>query len=385
VRLPDFTSGALPGAALPPVAPVLDADGLVLRPWDPGDVGGVLAMADDDESRRWSPSLRAVRTATDAWEWIARRLERRTDWAAVDPATGRLAGRVGLHHHDPQDRSAELGYGVAPGFRRAGVARRVVTAAVGYGFAEPVGGGLGLYRVHLRHAVGNVGSCRTALACGFPYEGLSRGVIDDGSGGFDDVHVHGRLVGDPPGPVRRLVPSEPVEIVAGAYQLCVPDPARDAEEVLAACADPEIRQWNPGPTTLDEARAWVARRADWALGDHASWLVRAASGELVGSVSLHEVDEANSSCEVGYWVAAPARGRGVAAAAISAAARFAFGAVGLARVELFHAVDNPASCGAALRAGFALEGTHRLAYRYGDGRLHDDHSHARLATDPDPG
>ena len=112
---PGFAAGVLP-----PVAHVLEADGLVLRPWHADDVAGVLEMADDDESRRWSPSLRTVRTRADAWEWIARRLERRTDWAAVDAATGRLAGRVGLHHHDAQDRSAEVGYGVVPTFRRAG-------------------------------------------------------------------------------------------------------------------------------------------------------------------------------------------------------------------------------------------------------------------------
>ena len=67
-----------------------------------------------------------------------------------------------------------------------------------------------------------------------------------------------------------------------------------------------------------------------------------------------------------------------------AATRFAFEALGLNRVELFHAVDNPSSCGVATGAGFALEGVARQAYRYGDGVLHDDHMHARLANDPPP-
>ena len=71
----------------------------------------------------------------------------------------------------------------------------------------------------------------------------------------------------------------------------------------------------------------------------------------------------------------------MAAAAVRTAARFAFEVLGLQRVELFHAVDNPASCRVATKAGFALEGTHRSSFRYGDGRLHDEHSHARLAAD----
>jgi RimJ/RimL family protein N-acetyltransferase len=128
--------------------------------------------------------------------------------------------------------------------------------------------------------------------------------------------------------------------------------------------------------------AWCAARADWD-GSHASWAVCAPGGELLGSVSLHQLDPHSSAGEVGYWTAPPARGRGVAAAAVQAATRFAFGVLGLQRVELFHAVDNPASCRVATKAGFALEGTHRSSFRYGDGRLHDEHSHARLASDTD--
>jgi RimJ/RimL family protein N-acetyltransferase len=372
-------------AALPDVAPPLTADGLVLRSWRVDDADEVVALADDAETRRWSPSLRLVDDHASALAWIARRLERRTDWAVCDAASGRLAGRIGLHHHDADDRSAEVGYGVSPRYRRRGVARRALQAVSAYAFSPVEEAGLGLHRLALEHAVGNVGSCRTASACGYAFEGLAREVIRDGSGGFDDIHLHGRLATDPPGPLVQVVPPEPVEVAAGAYQLTVPDPDRDAADVLAACADPEIRRWNPGPATMADARAWCARRGDWSRGDHASWLVRAAtSGELVGSVSLHEVDAANSSCEVGYWVAAPARGRGAATASIAAAARFAFDALGLARAEIFHAVDNPGSCRAATKAGFAWEGTHRQAYRYGDGELHDDHSHGRLATDPEP-
>ena len=33
------------------------------------------------------------------------------------------------------------------------------------------------------------------------------------------------------------------------------------------------------------------------------------------------------------------------------------------------------------RLGFTLEGETRSSYRYGDGKLHDEHLHARLATD----
>ena len=34
-----------------------------------------------------------------------------------------------------------------------------------------------------------------------------------------------------------------------------------------------------------------------------------------------------------------------------------------------------------LVAGFRLKGTLRESYRYGDGQVHDEHLHARLADD----
>ena len=369
---------------LPAVAPVLHADGLLLRPWTDADADEVLAMSTDPDARRWSPSMRTIHDRADALGWIAGRLRRRTDWAAQDIATGRLAGRVGLHHHDTDDEACEIGYGVVPAFRRRGVAGRLIEAALAYAFAPPPQG-LGRHRVNLQHFVGNTASCRVAWAHGFVVEGQARAAVPDGHGGYDDMHLHARLVTDPSGPLPRVVPSEPVEIAAGAYQLCVPDPDLDAAQVAVAHADPEIAQWNPGPPDLDGARAWCVRRADWSSGTHASWLVKAAAGGAVlGSVSLHSVDGVNSVAEVGYWVTPDARGRGVATTALSAATRFAFGALDLNRVELVHAVENEGSHRLAERVGYRQEGVHRLSFRTGDGELRDEHTHARLATDPEP-
>lgn len=83
-----------------------------------------------------------------------------------------------------------------------------------------------------------------------------------------------------------------------------------------------------------------------------------------------------------YWLAAGARGRGLATAALTAVADYAF-ADGLFRLELGHRVNNPASCRVASRAGFVAEGLERAKLRYGDERF-DVETHARLATDPVP-
>jgi RimJ/RimL family protein N-acetyltransferase len=54
-------------------------------------------------------------------------------------------------------------------------------------------------------------------------------------------------------------------------------------------------------------------------------------------------------------------------------------------LSLDHALVNEGSCKVATHAGFLLEGTMREYYVELDGRRHDSHLHARLATDRDEG
>ncbi len=182
----------------------------------------------------------------------------------------------------------------------------------------------------------------------------------------------------------------PVEIAAGELQLRVwSDHLVSA--VLSASNDPEISRWNPlrldtqpGASEREKALSWISSRAKgWE--NHATWAVtEATSGDVLGYVSLHGINAVQRSAEVGYWTLPASRGRGIATAAVSIACRYGFRALDLHRIELLHAVDNAASCIVAERAGFLVEGTARQAYCYGDGVFHDDHMHARLASDPEP-
>ncbi|MGN6244754.1 MAG: GNAT family N-acetyltransferase [Motilibacteraceae bacterium] len=193
--------------------------------------------------------------------------------------------------------------------------------------------------------------------------------------------------------------TSPVAVTTGSLVLRPwrPEAEADIEAVLRAAQDPELSLWNGVLRTVEDAYAvsepaartaaveWLARMADWRGGAHATWAVAQPPGDVVlGYVSLFDVDREQESAEVGYWTLPAARGRGVATAALAAAASFAFTELGLRRVMLFHAVENESSCRVAGRAGFAYEGLHRQSYRYGDGRWHDEHSHGRLRDDPLP-
>lgn len=179
------------------------------------------------------------------------------------------------------------------------------------------------------------------------------------------------------------LPARPVRLAANGLVLRPFTPV-DLPALRTAFADPDIARWNPGPASQQPAEAvaqWMSSRNDWSGGEHASWAVGDQGVRLLGAVSLHRIDPEQGDAEVGYWIAPWARGQRAGAHAVGMATRFAFDALQLRRLYLYHAVANPASCRVAVAAGYRLEGTLRQSHRYPDGHFHDEHLHARLAAD----
>ena len=81
-----------------------------------------------------------------------------------------------------------------------------------------------------------------------------------------------------------------------------------------------------------------------------------------GSVGIRWGEIDDGVAEVGYWVAAAVRGRGVATTATRLAARWAFGAEPrLERLQLRADIENEPSNRVAAKAGFTREGVLRSA------------------------
>jgi RimJ/RimL family protein N-acetyltransferase len=89
---------------------------------------------------------------------------------------------------------------------------------------------------------------------------------------------------------------------------------------------------------------------------------------VLGGASLHGVELPEQRAAVGYWLAAHARGRGVATHPTLLLARWGFERLGLERLELTCAPDNPASQRVAERCGFTREGLLRSHMRFKAGR-----------------
>ncbi len=138
----------------------------------------------------------------------------------------------------------------------------------------------------------------------------------------------------------------------------------DVPAIVAAVQDPRIKRFNtsiPDPYGERDARAWLSTHAAGLRAGLELNLAITAGGALVGAIGLGNLELAQGRGEVGYWVAAPARGHGYASRALRLLGDWALseGGLALARLQLTTDVENEASQRCAARAGFAREGVLR--------------------------
>ncbi|WP_040833269.1 GNAT family N-acetyltransferase [Nocardia brevicatena] len=120
-------------------------------------------------------------------------VERSPVWGVRLAEHGRLIGTVGLGARD--ESAAEIGYWLAPEYRRRGLIGRAVGMVCDFGFRTD---GLALARISWRAFVGNHASAAVVRNNGFRYEGLCRlGSLQRGV--RRDHWMAARLSTDPPG------------------------------------------------------------------------------------------------------------------------------------------------------------------------------------------
>jgi RimJ/RimL family protein N-acetyltransferase len=103
------------------------------------------------------------------------------------------------------------------------------------------------------------------------------------------------------------------------------------------------------------------------------------TGELAGAVGL-VLEPAHARGELGYWIARPLWGTGIATEAARSLLGFGFRTLGLNRIHAVHFSTNPASGRVMQKLGMQFEGIRRQHVRRWD-RFHDLADYAVLRED----
>lgn len=203
VRRDDWVASLRAGDPRQPAGPwlraeVLRGDGVTLRPFRDSDADACVEACSDPESRVWLPEVPDPYTLDDALGYIRSREDehacaRGVYWCAAD-ADDRCVGSFGLMNIERD--TAEIGYWVHPKARGQGVATEGVRLACAHALTPVEAGGLGLHRVELRVAVGNVASQHVAERAGFTRVGLQREAQRTRDGSYQDVVTYDLTAGD---------------------------------------------------------------------------------------------------------------------------------------------------------------------------------------------
>lgn len=137
----------------------------------------------------------------------------------------------------------------------------------------------------------------------------------------------------------------------------------DAAALHAVFSDPEVmRYWSsPAWSTIEQAHKYIAD-ADAGLASGAMLRLGieiAATGQLIGQVTLYRFDQQNRRCDVGYALGRAYWGKGYLGEALAAMLGHGFAALDLNRVEADIDPRNSASARALERLGFRHEGLMR--------------------------
>ena len=124
--------------------------------------------------------------------------------------------------------------------------------------------------------------------------------------------------------------------------------------------------WLGSSGSLEQTRDFIKRKLQ-RLADNNGFAAGIwHEGALAGEIALDYIDWPNCITEIGYWLDSSAEGRGLVTKACRSLIAYAFGELGLNRVQIRCAAENWRSRAIPEKLGFTQEGIVRQAER-----LHD--------------
>ncbi|MFJ7734873.1 GNAT family N-acetyltransferase [Lysinibacillus sp. NPDC097287] len=140
----------------------------------------------------------------------------------------------------------------------------------------------------------------------------------------------------------------------------------DAQSVFALTdtSRSTLREWLPwlDMTTKEEhTRSFIESNIAGFKENKCLSTVILFDGKIVGIAGFNNINHANETVYIGYWLSKEAHGHGIMTRATQALCQYAFEELQFNKVEIRAAVDNTKSRAIPERLGFVNEGTIRSA------------------------
>jgi [ribosomal protein S5]-alanine N-acetyltransferase len=139
-----------------------------------------------------------------------------------------------------------------------------------------------------------------------------------------------------------------------------------------------LRDRVPHPYSLADAEAYLQSATN---NERELRACIEIEGEAAGSIGIHPGEDVHRrTAELGYWIAEPYWGRGIATEAVRAFVDYGFATLPLDRIYASAYANNPASARVLEKAGFQFEGRMRK-HAIKDGVVLDSLLYAKVRAD----
>jgi len=167
------------------------SDDILLKQIELSDSEDIFQTIDSQRSYlgKWLPFIAVSREIENTKFFIRKMMENPTDnYVFVIHFNGKFVGLIGFKDSDKQNKRTELGYWLSETFQKKGIITQSVQTLCQFAFDE-----LGMNRIQIRCAVGNLPSKKIPRSLGFVLEGIERdGELLTG-GVFTDLEVYSKL------------------------------------------------------------------------------------------------------------------------------------------------------------------------------------------------
>ncbi len=304
-----------------------------------------------------------------------------------------VAGISRYHSLFPSRKALEIGGTcIAPKWRRTYVNTEVKSLLFTYAFEH-----LSAVRVELRVDCRNYVSQMNVLRLGAAFEGIIRHWQVRNNGDLPDGKLYCITNKDWPTVKERFVALRnqqrpksrflPWEIESKDLQLRICQ-LTDSNELLSLISKNReiLSESFPQSSCLESSEqvdSYIADRAHWATDGTAFYYgVRFKNnGQMIGQLQVKRINWESRSAELGYFVDAEYRRRGIASQMIKLVTAELFEIHGFRRLTLRSVLKNEASIKLAEKLGFKREGVLREEFITGKGEIADSVLFSMLRTD----